>query len=584
MNAMRGCLIGASLLASGCATLNSYTNEGLDPRRPVPETPGRASLAVSAERGNPKVLVMLALSGGGSRAAYFSASVMLKLQKIFPERDLLREVDVISSVSGGSLAGAYYAISKDGRIDDRALADAVAPPPPKEPVAPGKLGRDSDGTLVCSAALTQAEESALRNRVLDPYAVRRVADLCRQAGVASNRNWDEATVKDLMTHDYVWRWIGNWFWPSNIAKYWLTSFDRSDLMAQTFADNLFDVAVTGRDLTFAELNPERPYLIINSTNATGGYSKGLGGEGFPFGAVFTFTAEDFRERIRSDLASYSVARAVMASAAFPVVFPGMTLRDYRPLLDKRCERPGEDEALCYRYLHVFDGGNSDNLGLATVKRLLFQAAVDGKIGSFDRIVVISVDAFTRPAGAPSVDPDSRGGFFSYLLDTNLVSAIDSLLLANRANTSREFRERRFSWKERECDPEQRNYPKRLCDALERAGEGVLDRQKVMDLSGRMVFYHIGFDDVGDATIDELDKDGNPVTLNLVDRLDRISTSLNISKPDQRAIDTAVGLIVNARSPCLRAILAIALDKGENATRENDICSGAEPEVQRRIRR
>jgi predicted acylesterase/phospholipase RssA len=558
---LRGsCLAAVSALACGCSTLNSYTNGPL----PAHEPPaGRASLAVTAERGNPRVLVALALSGGGSRAAYFSAAVMLKLQKIFPERDLLREVDVLSSVSGGSMAAAYYAISKDARILDGALAAAVAPPAPGEPVAPAKLRRDGGGALTCSAALDGAEETKLRARVPDPYAARRVLDLCRQALVASNRAWDEATVKDLMTRDYVWRWIGNWFWPTNIGAYWFSAFDRSDLMAQTFADNLYDVAITGRDLSFADLNSERPYLIINSTNATGGYSPGAGGDDFPFGSGFTFTAQDFHGRIASDLASYSVARAVMASASFPVVFSNMTLRDYRPQPDNK-----------ERYVHVFDGGNSDNLGLATVKRVLAQAAVDGRV--FDRVVVISIDAFTHPSGTPALQADSRGGWFDYLLDTNLNSAIDSLLQANRADNLDQFRSREFTWKE--CDAELRTYPRRLCDSI--AGLGTaLDRR--LDLKNRLVFYHIGFEDAGDAQFDERDKDGKRVQVRVSDRLDRVPTSLSLSKPDQRAIDAAVDLIVNDRNECLRTVRDIVLDRGASATRAHELCQDAEPEVKAR---
>jgi len=55
----------------------------------------------------------------------------------------------------------------------------------------------------------------------------------------------------------------------------------------------------------------------------------------------------------------------------------------------------------------------------------------------------------------------------------------------------------------------------------------------------------------------------------------------ISKPEQRAIDAAVELIVNDRNQCLRAIRDIALGKGTSATREHDICMEKEPEVQRR---
>lgn len=61
------------------------------------------------------VLVGLAVSGGGSRAALFAAAGMEALAKIRigPEhRSLIEQVGYISSVSGGSLASAYFAVRK----------------------------------------------------------------------------------------------------------------------------------------------------------------------------------------------------------------------------------------------------------------------------------------------------------------------------------------------------------------------------------------------------------------------------------------------------------------------------------------
>jgi hypothetical protein len=61
------------------------------------------------------VLVGLAVSGGGSRAALFAAAGMEALAKIRigPEhRSLIEHVGYMSSVSGGSLASAYFAVRK----------------------------------------------------------------------------------------------------------------------------------------------------------------------------------------------------------------------------------------------------------------------------------------------------------------------------------------------------------------------------------------------------------------------------------------------------------------------------------------
>jgi predicted acylesterase/phospholipase RssA len=70
------------------------------------------------------LFVILTFSGGGTRAAALSYGVMEKLRdtKIYWEgrqRRLLDEVDVISSVSGGSFTAAYYGLFRDELFDAR---------------------------------------------------------------------------------------------------------------------------------------------------------------------------------------------------------------------------------------------------------------------------------------------------------------------------------------------------------------------------------------------------------------------------------------------------------------------------------
>jgi NTE family protein len=68
------------------------------------------------------LFVILTFSGGGTRAAALSYGIMEKLRKIKiqwegGERRLLDEVDVISSVSGGSFTAAYYGLFGDKLFD-----------------------------------------------------------------------------------------------------------------------------------------------------------------------------------------------------------------------------------------------------------------------------------------------------------------------------------------------------------------------------------------------------------------------------------------------------------------------------------
>jgi len=82
----------------------------------------RSAEQIEGDRSS-EMLVLLAFSGGGTRAAAFSYGVLQELAatEVTTEhgpRPLHREVDVISSVSGGSFTSAYFALHGDRIFDD----------------------------------------------------------------------------------------------------------------------------------------------------------------------------------------------------------------------------------------------------------------------------------------------------------------------------------------------------------------------------------------------------------------------------------------------------------------------------------
>jgi len=488
-------VIAASIAISGCSSFAYYNKPQADP------SANRATFNIRDDRGEKDVLVLLALSGGGSRAAYFSGAVMLQLQQVFTDLDLLQEVDVISSVSGGSLPAAYYAISRDRAVRLR------GEPPPALGEHPTLRYNAATQELELSGVLTTSEADAARVAFTDPNHRRQFERLVAQQAVASNRLWDAQTVKNLMERNYIGRWFGNLFWPDNIMLYWFTAYDRSDILAQTFADNLYDVRYTGRDLTFHDINPERPYLILNATNATEKVEQ----EDPAFGSVFTFTDEDFRQRAKSDIDSYLIARGVMASAAFPVVFNYTTLRNYAT--------DGK------RYLHLFDGGNSDNLRLTSLKRILLDEHVNAP-ERYRKIIVILVDAYERPKG---VDRDQADGrcLFCYVFDMNVADAVDSLLEANRDNLLQDFREHINVTKD--CD--KRNLPAEICnDPLSPTLQHQID-----EVERKLFFYHVRFADSRHKNqLEKIptdfritnDKDGQPNSVYLDEAAEELITDDN----------------------------------------------------------
>ncbi|MEE8311428.1 MAG: patatin-like phospholipase family protein [Candidatus Binatia bacterium] len=108
----RGVLVAlAGLLAQGCTAYFAVND-------PVPETNPmsgyRPRTRPQAGRSN-ELLLTLAFSGGGTRAAAFAYGVLEELAATLvafdgSERALVDEVDVISGVSGGSFTAAYYGL------------------------------------------------------------------------------------------------------------------------------------------------------------------------------------------------------------------------------------------------------------------------------------------------------------------------------------------------------------------------------------------------------------------------------------------------------------------------------------------
>jgi predicted acylesterase/phospholipase RssA len=264
---MRLLSLAALALLSGC----TFVNEPLNPidtpvtARKVNQT--RAALLrtsdLAMDRSQPSAsdgwFVGLAISGGGSRSANFSAAVMFELQRL----GLLDRVDAVSSVSGGSLTAAYYCLSTD-------------------------------------------------------------------------KEWNPANLQRLMTHPFAadaWSVV---LQPWNLVALAISDWDRSDILADSFITNVF--SRSGHPLTFADLRPQRPRLLVNATDLQSGQR-------------FVFANENF-DAINSDLAKFPIGYAVAASSSVPIVLHQVTLRDFSTVFEQ--------------YRHFVDGGINDNLGVLSL--------------------------------------------------------------------------------------------------------------------------------------------------------------------------------------------------------------------------
>jgi len=187
-------------------------------------------------------------------------------------------------------------------------------------------------------------------------------------------------------------------------------YGRTDLMADTFTRDIFERK------TFGDLLAQRtrPFILINSTDMA-------------LGSRFEFTQRQF-DLLNSNLDSYPIGHAVAASAAFPGVLTPMTLRnfdkggDYVPpawltsiLANHDMQSPQYSLAVEMQsylradrpYVHLSDGGVSDNLGVLPVIQLMDGTAADDSLraalesGAIKKVVIITVDA--KRAGKVSWD-------------------------------------------------------------------------------------------------------------------------------------------------------------------------------------
>jgi NTE family protein len=194
-------------------------------------------------------------------------------------------------------------------------------------------------------------------------------------------------------------------------------FGRIDLAAEYYDEAIFERKTFA---TLAQAN-RRPFIMLNATNLANGER-------------FEFTQEQF-DFLVSDLNSYPVARAVAASSAFPFLLSPITVKnyphdqfklpkDYQLGLDdyndnRRRYYWARNRAMYINdaelpYLHLMDGGLSDNIGLRPIEAayrrtsgFIRKLINDAEIEKF---VVIVVNAHTVSDDRMSKDESPPGLF------------------------------------------------------------------------------------------------------------------------------------------------------------------------------
>jgi NTE family protein len=117
---MRSPLLLLIVLLAGCSTFLPPNNKAITQ---VDEGEGYRIASARQRVLQEQNIVLLAFSGGGTRAAALSYGVMQELRDTLIDIDgkpvrVLDEVDAISSVSGGSFTAAYYGLFRDRLFED----------------------------------------------------------------------------------------------------------------------------------------------------------------------------------------------------------------------------------------------------------------------------------------------------------------------------------------------------------------------------------------------------------------------------------------------------------------------------------
>ena len=352
----------------------------------LPSQPENAE-ALFAPLPDQEFMVGLAVSGGGSRAATFAAAALEALGELPVQlgpvrRSVLETVSYMSSVSGGSVATAYYVTKK---------------PPKSEPVL-GEQGLSPRYREFFSAYKTAMQSNFQRSALLRQFTYFRALNPTKLA-YSLSEVWDDQFLGD-MTFAQLYereqrgdipRVILNGTVYNSGRRFAFTTLPASD----------FDYDFIGL-LTNELKKPNRPVPVTPEGMAI--IQKGLDKASRQF-LPLTF------ERVGADYRNLRLSLAVATSASFPPVVG--------PVTYQIAGRP--------TYLHIGDGGLFDNLGTESLTTLFLKKIPQGS--SKSGLIIVIDTSFPFDAGGPELDKSEKG-FEVFRDDPSRIVGI----MEERANT------------------------------------------------------------------------------------------------------------------------------------------------------
>jgi hypothetical protein len=320
-------ILAAALVSTGCASAIALT---------VPRSTTAPCIAPAPER---DTLVGVALSGGGSRAALFGASGLEALARVRTPGggSILEQVSYVSSVSGGSVAAAYYTSQKPLRETPVLAPDGAISDDYRAFFARFRevVSQDIEGALVRRQLSTfRWFNPALAARSLFEVLSERVIGQVTFQALADRQARGDSPQLIINTTLY-----------NNGRRLVFTTLPAADLRYDFFRDLQSSLAGRGKPTEIPDILRQRWQTLLPVTPLD----------------------------LSVDLCPTRVAAGVAASASFP------------PLVGPITFRVGEQE----QYWHAGDGGLYENQGIESVLFAFLKRLQEGKA---QRALLVAFDS------------------------------------------------------------------------------------------------------------------------------------------------------------------------------------------------
>jgi len=263
--------------------------------------------------------VGLALSGGGFRASLFHIGVLAALA----ERDKLKDVEVISCVSGGSIIGAFYYLELKKQLEEKSDVDYVA--------------------------IVKSVETKFLEGVQKNLRMRVVSNLWCNLRMIFDQNYSRTNRLGELYEKHLYNQFSKTQGPLHMR----------DLLIKPHDNPTFDIGIDN-----ASRANKIPQLILNATAVNTGHNWQFTATwmGEPPGSIESDI--DSKPRLRrmyygdapKKYQDFRLGYAVGASSCVPVLFTPLPLFNLYP----------DDPQKKKIELQLVDGGLHDNQGIASL--------------------------------------------------------------------------------------------------------------------------------------------------------------------------------------------------------------------------